>query len=433
MIKFVHSVIKVPYGRLGFLDKVLCQGLVHPHIVAAAAFSSSASRVSSVVLATNLSPSTPWLMLSPEIDEATGGKVDRFYSPIRKQVFKLNRKSSLQVPDDARCIASTRGWLGFIDTNSCSLYVSNPFHHLSQPKALQLPSIQSLPSILGIKRKPTTSSIDRFIVTGTTTDDNSKYYSFRTPEVVSSIIGRIALSIDPAYHYLFKHSMDQEDCIVMISYDYSNIAFCRLMKDNVWTSLPGSHFDRQIVYSQKEKLFYTLFGGDIGIESWDIQNPWKPPTRAARFKFDHQIGRPEFSGMKQRYFVVDESSFGDDHVMLVNRDMDIYVHPEKTLSFDVYKVNMSERRVEHIKCIGDRAIFLGLNHSFCLSATEFPGLKPNSIYFTDDSLNERLGHDTGIYSLEDNSITPCYPFVDELKKGEINPPPLIWVAPTSYC
>lgn len=58
--------------------------------------------------------------------------------------------------------------------------------------------------------------------------------------------------------------------------------------------------------------------------------------------------------------------------------------PCKTLRFEVYKVNMKKQKLKPVKFLGERVIFLGLNQSFTLSASEFPGLRPNSIYFTDD-------------------------------------------------
>lgn len=463
MVNFVH-LVKVPFCGLEIQGKVLCQGLVYSRATAAAMtnalrimsanpFSSSASSdpygvagVSSVVSAASLSSSTPWLMLSQEIDEATGGKVERFYSPLHKQICKIHRRS-LRVPEDALCIASSRRWLGFIDPTSCSLYLSNTFH-LSQSwishicgRVWQLPSIETLPSVMGITRKPSSKIlVDSFLITDFNHDDNAKRYASWTPEMVSSrFIKQLALSIDPISS--LTRRWKEASCIVMLSQTQtSQLAFCRLGKEQFWNPLPGSSScGDQIVYSHREKLFYNTFYdmfGNLGIEAWDIPaNPSRPPTRAAGFIIEHHIiTRTDEFNKSKRYLVVDESS-SEDHIMIVDRHM-ITNSPSlsQTLSFDVYKLDMSKRRMRNVKCLGDQALFLGLNHSFCLSASEFPGLKPNSVYFTDDDFwGECLGQDTGIYNLEDNSITPCYPFMDDLKEGKFIPSPPFWVAPTRSC
>lgn len=101
---------------------------------------------------------------------------------------------------------------------------------------------------------------------------------------------------------------------------------------------------------------------------------------------------------------------------------------------------MREQKLEQVKSLGDRVIFLGLSQPFILSACDFPGLRPNSIYFTDDCSQTIYfevypygSHDLGIYHLEDNSIEPCYPFPDELQKNNKVQPPLLWVAPSAKC
>lgn len=98
-----------------------------------------------------LDSSSPWLMLPPEVDSFTGEKLDCFYSPLDKQVVKLNRKKSLGIPnDDAECVSSTCGWLAFIDPTDCSLYLSNPF----SLRVIQLPPIETLPGVFETIRNP---------------------------------------------------------------------------------------------------------------------------------------------------------------------------------------------------------------------------------------------------------------------------------------
>ncbi|GFP92570.1 hypothetical protein PHJA_001401200 [Phtheirospermum japonicum] len=80
-------------------------------------------------------------------------------------------------------------------------------------------------------------------------------------------------------------------------------------------------------------------------------------------------------------------------------------------------------------------MFIGLNHSFALPAAEYPGLIPNSIYFTDvlrdntplkrwvDSIYGC--HDVGIFNYENRTFSPCYYPRDFQSIKKIKPPP-IW-------
>lgn len=51
--------------------------------------------------------------------------------------------------------------------------------------------------------------------------------------------------------------------------------------------------------------------------------------------------------------------------------------------------------------IGDLCIFLGASEAFCLTASMYPGLKPNSIYY--------IGHGLGSYDLTSGTVHSFYP------------------------
>ncbi|GFP85583.1 hypothetical protein PHJA_000702000 [Phtheirospermum japonicum] len=84
-------------------------------------------------------------------------------------------------------------------------------------------------------------------------------------------------------------------------------------------------------------------------------------------------------------------------------------------------------------------MFVGLNHyhSFAVSATGANGLKPNSIYFTDDKeltppkwVDRKYGgHDIGIFDYQNKTISPCYYPCHLLSFQRIMPAP-IWFTPT---
>ncbi|CAN4077571.1 unnamed protein product [Withania somnifera] len=78
----------------------------------------------------------------------------------------------------------------------------------------------------------------------------------------------------------------------------------------------------------------------------------------------------------------------------------------------------------------DRAFFLGANASISVQASQFTGVKPNHIYFTDNCLGAYLhfkeggGLDMGVFNLADGSIRPHY---EGISLSRVCPP--IWVTP----
>ncbi|KAH0693474.1 hypothetical protein KY285_020571 [Solanum tuberosum] len=142
-------------------------------------------------------------------------------------------------------------------------------------------------------------------------------------------------------------------------------------------------------------------------------------------------------------FVVVQSGVGlrcvqDDHerilltyIPTVNDDEEDMSYAYGTINFVVFKIDLDAHRNTPIRDLGDRAFFLGANASFSVQAFQFPGIKPNHIYFTDNCLcanfyfEEGGGLDMGVFNLANGSIQPHY---DGVSLSLVCPP--IWVTPT---
>jgi hypothetical protein len=79
-----------------------------------------------------------------------------------------------------------------------------------------------------------------------------------------------------------------------------------------------------------------------------------------------------------------------------------------TTEYEIYKFDLKRSKLKKINCLHDHVLFLGHNQSLCLSAGEYPSLKANHVYFTDDNvfwtLRLKNNHrDMGILNLDDNS------------------------------
>ncbi|KAL6127112.1 hypothetical protein ACLB2K_075155 [Fragaria x ananassa] len=116
-----------------------------------------------------------------------------------------------------------------------------------------------------------------------------------------------------------------------------------------------------------------------------------------------------------------------------------------TESFRVYKVVLNGSIVEYVevKSIGDEAFFVGDSPSVSVLASSSSGCQPNSIYFTDDSINysiysanyfdenlqvenqnSEVQVDMGVLHLEDGTISQHYPKYSF--DGRLLPPPF-WI------
>ncbi|XP_038709381.1 probable F-box protein At1g44080 [Tripterygium wilfordii] len=104
-----------------------------------------------------------------------------------------------------------------------------------------------------------------------------------------------------------------------------------------------------------------------------------------------------------------------------------------TLTFKVYRMcrNSINNKAKgnllywrEIKNMGDDALFLGGRHLLCVKASNFPGCKPNAIYFAPHYWE--IKYDMGVFNLKDDSMTPLYPY-DQSRTCILRP---VWVVPT---
>ena len=250
------------------------------------------------------------------------------------------------------------------------------------------------------------------------------------------MIGKIVLSLPPT----------SDDCVVVALPSFGHnlsIAFCR-PGDKSWTFVesPGRYMSIEDVIHFKDQVFYAVCFRGTPVVAYDLADLSSPKTYSleASFKFEplSSLEKLMRGWWCDRCYLVE--SLGN--LLWVRRfissNLDdenyfVYDHfarfPNKTVDFDVYRLDFARNTWECTKCIGDQALFLGKNQSFSLSAQEFPNLKANRIYFTDDSsvhFNRPLygGHDFGHHDIG------CNPIFKNSKFGyqKILPPP-IWVMP----
>nr|XP_027103375.1 uncharacterized protein LOC113724696 [Coffea arabica] len=399
---------------------------------------------------------SPWLLIPPPDAAASAGNIvgnkqrscfyDYYYSLAENRVKSITAAESScsgmqNSEDDALCIGSSHGWLAIVNRLNDSVFLFNPITQ----RRIELPSIRTLP----------------------VHDPIYRTLPVHDP-IFCKTIGAIAASSSP--------EAAAEDCRFMISY-YSveargyKLAFCCPSRgEKSWTCLQSPLVDYNcIVYSRRHRMFVAV-NTDLEMECWDLSNPLSPKrTRIKNLKVDVEE-YPCYDSLRteaeeeefleklvshDRLFLVpyadhDSSSSSSSGQFFwvtkytaysVNQEDGSFVDdpdwtlPYKTWTFDVHKFNLTDKVLRYMdNSLEDHATFIGMNDSFSLSAKDFPEVRPNSIYFTDDyylssGRNKSWGgHDVGIYNYKDKTFEDCYFPCDYKNIRRIEPYP-IWFIP----
>ncbi|MBA0780949.1 hypothetical protein Gotri_004991 [Gossypium trilobum] len=77
-----------------------------------------------------------------------------------------------------------------------------------------------------------------------------------------------------------------------------------------------------------------------------------------------------------------------------------------TVGFDISKLDIDTKTWEKIYSLGDRSLFLGNCSTFAIAAADYPGCKPNCIYYSVDSplLAATPYIDMGIYDCQNMTL-----------------------------
>ncbi|XP_059437047.1 F-box protein At2g26160-like [Corylus avellana] len=218
--------------------------------------------------------------------------------------------------------------------------------------------------------------------------------------------------------------MAPDDYSVMVIYNDGQLAFIRPGDDKGWTCIERSDF-LDVIYS-KAGLFYALDEfGSVKICHISEHSPELNEV-APRLSPDLLLCPnltpvlPNYTlynayTLKNQYIV--ESPGGDllQILRLVvtglfynyddKRKQRITTSTTLTEGFEVFVLDGKPKWVE-TKSLGDGALFLGEKTSIYVSASDFPGCQPNSIYFTDRQNDTCFAsnYDMSIFNLGDGSF-----------------------------
>ncbi|XP_074291496.1 putative F-box protein At5g55150 [Silene latifolia] len=332
------------------------------------------------------------LLLIPTSDRP--GSPRNLYSLPDGQVYDLR----LPVPYNTRCIGSCHGWLIFIEPISFMLTLFNPFYFGNEKGTIYLP--------------PFSAAMD-FSESETSYDVLPEYY-----------ICKAVLSSDPV--------ASRNYTVMLIYGKCRNLAYY-MSGDESWTCLDGNPLIDDLIYSDGRFTAIDLCG-ELFVSDPEVNNPQLESISAPLYSPTNHVPR--------RYIV--ESNDGNALLQVVKsfefRPSSNGGIISRTLGFSVYKLGKKREMFDwlELSSIGDAALFVGDSHSYCVKASAFPGIIPNSIYFTDDyrgfSTTYSKNHqfrgpiDAGVFLIREQSFRRHYNPVDvDMERGL---PPHIWILPT---
>ncbi|KAH7835010.1 hypothetical protein Vadar_022022 [Vaccinium darrowii] len=380
---------------------------------------------------------SPFLVLLPSEEEEENHE-DYSVSFLNLEANRIHRitNSFTQQLRKSRCVGSSHGWLVLLDewANPC---LFNPF----SCHRILLPPKETLPHVISVSGSAEYGfDIEYFHGAPVSRSVTAK-------EIQECLILKAILSSDPCHG-------NGMDFVVMAIYGCeAKVAFCK-HGDSVWTDLEGKNHPYCDIICHKNQLFALSEMGSV--ESWDFSTPsfvktmdFHPLQVFPKKVTENTCLYDDRDRFTCRCYLVE--SCGD--CLLVNRHVGEFVsdngeavceadllsdecshplvYPYKTLEFTVYRLNIIQRTWEEVESLGDRALFLGGNHSVSLS-TPAAHCKRNSIYFTDDyweRMNEDYlygGHDVGVFSLDDKSVKP----LKNLDLPQRVDPPPFWLVPS---
>ncbi|XBI98861.1 hypothetical protein VPH35_019047 [Triticum aestivum] len=192
-------------------------------------------------------------------------------------------------------------------------------------------------------------------------------------------------------------------CVVVLIHN----PFCQLSLaragDDGWTWLPPhTHFD-DCVYRNGLLYAVTSFGD---IHAFNLSSP-VPTMRMITWE----------PGLEDRFlnaYIVQAPWGSLLQVWRLYEHCDLEPEPGASVFWNtgelvIYEVDASSgERIRKLSCLRDHALFLGHNQTLCLAARDYPALRGNHAYFTDDNVLWTKGfrnnpRDMGILDLGNNS------------------------------
>ncbi|KAL3639775.1 hypothetical protein CASFOL_014743 [Castilleja foliolosa] len=410
---------------------------------------------------------SPWLMLPPVIEDG-GEMVYKFYNLSEEKEESFLRNSGKEMADDAaaKFVGSSHGWLAlFNERNNNHLFLYNPITR----RYIKLPPIETLPDPMINLTHDGRGIISKLILSSSPDDDDEciAMMTFGPGDRLAICQPCRSTEWTPIGESFFE--CGYENVLVV----HGGLIYGRAYEDFVYCN----RLKRFICLMQLE---FDLVHGYLcyELEDWDLNDPHSPasvPRNCDKWNYFRYQGGDEWINQNLRLlekcrqipyliladsqlfivhrFIMDRVAHDGSYVHVgeipydpISRRLLVDAYPHKTFGFSVLKVvyidHEDGRRDVKVSLVKDSdsldglTMFVGMSHSFAVSSSDFPNLKPNSIYFTDANKHDNSmygGHDIGIFDFANKTLSDCYcyPGVDVPSFKRIVPPPM-WFTPSLY-
>ncbi|KAF7070115.1 hypothetical protein CFC21_075668 [Triticum aestivum] len=323
---------------------------------------------------------TPCLLYT---SESAGENVACLYSLVEKRVYRLTLP---EPPLSSRfLIGSSLGFLATVDDRS-EMHLVNPItgQQIALPSVTTMEYVKPIFDDLGVVHKYEYPS-------------HSARRAFFTPSILAGCELRECLQIKA---FVFHDTSTGRYIVVLIHEPYNHLSFARV-GDDKWTLLPPHHHYQDCTY--KDGLLYAVdIKGEI--HAFDLSGP------AVTMKIIRGVDEDFYP---DAIYIV-EAPWGG--LLLVSRfkefedpdeDGDPEIYVPHTTEIKLHRIDDGTERLVEIDCLPDHVLFLGHNDPLCLSAKDYPALKGNHAYFTDDdeyNKNRKSSpRDIGVVGLGNNS------------------------------
>ena len=323
---------------------------------------------------------TPCLLYT---SESLGDRAMGLYSLAEKKAY------TLALPDppirSREIIGSSYGWIITADERS-ELQLVNPI----TGDQIALPSVTTIEQVRPV-----------YDDEGTLCNYEYSWHTARKWVSVSSNTSILDLNKlrDKLFYKAFLSSDPStgDYFVVLIHNPHAQLSFAR-SGDEEWTWLPP-HTSYEDCQFQGALLYATTDSGEI--QAFELGAP------AVVAKIVLNRVKPS---MSDRIYMVQAPSGEVLQITRITTGSGEHFNelPLKTDTIEVHKVDLtSEKLLVEVDTLGENVLFIGRSQSLCLCVKEYPQLKPNHAYFTeDDSLNvtrfKHLRRDMGEFDLENN-------------------------------
>ncbi|KAF6998735.1 hypothetical protein CFC21_014830 [Triticum aestivum] len=183
--------------------------------------------------------------------------------------------------------------------------------------------------------------------------------------------------------FVFPDTSTGSYIVVLIHNPKRQLSFARVGDDN-WTWLPPHERYSDCTY--KDGLLYAVTTTGQ-LHAFDFSGPVITMEMIIRMDSVYGIGytyvvQAPSGGLLLIWRIIDQYNFDPDPGASVFWN---------TTGYIMYEFDPLESKLKSIKRLPDHVLFLGHNQSICLTAKEYPTLRANHAYFTDDNVLRTMG------------------------------------------